>query len=144
MRGEPKCGGRGEMQGLSQWVQLYTGAQIYFRDLTSYFTYDIIAMLPPFSPKEGDIGFSRFQANESLRRTGLHLSLSAKSSFYLSACEISRSCRTASNAERQKLDFAERCRNANRFFVDSHWLEICKNPSMGPNGGVRCYGLNSV
>jgi hypothetical protein len=28
--------------------------------------------------------------------------------------------------------------NANRFFRDSHWLEIWKNPlcpSMGPNGG---------
>jgi hypothetical protein len=28
--------------------------------------------------------------------------------------------------------------NANRFFQDSHWLEIWKNdlcPSMGPNGG---------
>jgi hypothetical protein len=28
--------------------------------------------------------------------------------------------------------------NANRFFKDSHWLEIWKNilcPSMGPNGG---------
>ncbi len=28
--------------------------------------------------------------------------------------------------------------NANRFFWDSHWLEIWKNhlrPSMGPNGG---------
>jgi hypothetical protein len=46
-----------------------------------------------------------------------------------------------SNAERQKLEFAERCRNANRFFLDSHWLEIWENPSMGPNGGVRCYGL---
>ncbi len=38
--------------------------------------------------------FSRFPANESLRRTGLHLSLSA--SFYLPAFEISRSCRTVS------------------------------------------------
>jgi len=35
-------------------------------------------------------------ANESLRRTGLPLSLLAKSSFYLPAFEISRSCRTAS------------------------------------------------
>jgi len=41
-------------------------------------------------------GFSRFPANESLRRTGLHLSLLAKSSFYLTAFEIFRSCRTAS------------------------------------------------
>ncbi len=32
----------------------------------------------------------------SIRKTGLHLSLSAKSSFYLPAFEISRSCRTAS------------------------------------------------
>ncbi len=34
--------------------------------------------------------FSRFPANESLRKTGFHLSLSAKSSFYLPAFEISR------------------------------------------------------
>jgi hypothetical protein len=29
--------------------------------------------------------------------------------------------------------------NANRFFLDSHWLKILSNhlfPSMGPNGGI--------
>ncbi len=36
MRGE----GRGELLGLSQFVQLYTGAQINFGDLTPYLTYD--------------------------------------------------------------------------------------------------------
>jgi hypothetical protein len=33
--------------------------------------------------------------------------------------------------------------NANRFFSDSHWLEIWKNhfcPSMGPNGGSVAMG----
>ncbi len=39
---EPKCGGRGELRGISQWVQLYTGAQINF-DLTPYLTYEQIA-----------------------------------------------------------------------------------------------------
>jgi hypothetical protein len=34
-------------------------------------------------PKRDISGFSRFPANESLGRTGLHLSLSAKCSFYL-------------------------------------------------------------
>jgi hypothetical protein len=37
--------------------------------------------------------------------------------------------------------------NANRFFRDSHWLEIWKNhfcPSMGPNGGGRGYGLRTL
>jgi hypothetical protein len=34
-------------------------------------------------------GLFRFPANESLRRTGLHLSLSAKTSFYLPAFVIS-------------------------------------------------------
>ncbi len=38
--------------------------------------------------------------------------------------------------------------NANRFFQDSHWLEIQSNhlcPSMGPNGGsVAIYGLCSL
>ncbi len=37
---EPKCGGGGEWRGLGQWVQLYTGAQINFGDLTPYSTYD--------------------------------------------------------------------------------------------------------
>ncbi len=37
----PKCGGRGGggLQGLSQWAQLYTGAQMNFGDLTPYLTY---------------------------------------------------------------------------------------------------------
>ncbi len=39
--------------------------------------------------------------------------------------------------------------NANRFFWDSHWLEIWSNhfyPSMGPNGGsvLRGYGLRET
>ncbi len=36
----PICSGGGELWGLSQWAQLYTGAQINFRDLTRYLTYD--------------------------------------------------------------------------------------------------------
>ncbi len=37
---EPKCGGEtGWLWGLSQRVQLYTGAQINFGDLTPYLTY---------------------------------------------------------------------------------------------------------
>ncbi len=36
----PNAGGGGEVRGLSQWVQLYTGAQINFGDLTQYLTYD--------------------------------------------------------------------------------------------------------
>jgi hypothetical protein len=43
-----------------------------------------IARLTPFGRDK------RFPENESLRRTGLHLSLSEKSSFYLPAFEISR------------------------------------------------------
>ncbi len=37
---EPKCGGRGELRGISQWVQQYTGVEINFGDLTPYLTYD--------------------------------------------------------------------------------------------------------
>jgi hypothetical protein len=55
-----------------------------------------IATIPPFGPIANISGFSRFPANESLRKIGFHFSLSAKSSFYLSAFEISRSSRTAS------------------------------------------------
>jgi hypothetical protein len=36
---EPKCGGSGELRGLSQRVQLYTGAQINTGDLSPYLTY---------------------------------------------------------------------------------------------------------
>ncbi len=39
---EPKCG-RGEMRGFSQWVRLYTGAQINFGNLIPYLTYEINA-----------------------------------------------------------------------------------------------------
>ncbi len=35
----PNAGGGGELWGLSQWVQLYTGSQINFGDLTPYLTY---------------------------------------------------------------------------------------------------------
>ncbi len=49
-------------------------------------SFESMATLPPFDPIEGHKWFfSRFPA-----------SLSAKSSFYLPAFEISRSCRTAS------------------------------------------------
>jgi hypothetical protein len=34
---EPKCGGGRELRSVSQWVQVYTGAQINFEDLTPYF-----------------------------------------------------------------------------------------------------------
>jgi hypothetical protein len=37
---EPKCGGRGELRGLSQCVRLYKGAQMNFGDLIPYLTYD--------------------------------------------------------------------------------------------------------
>ncbi len=35
----PNAWGGGQLRGLSQWVQLYTGAQINFGDLTPYLTY---------------------------------------------------------------------------------------------------------
>ncbi len=43
----PNAGGGGELRGLSQWVQLDRGAQINFRDLTPYLTYDVTTL-----PKE--------------------------------------------------------------------------------------------
>jgi hypothetical protein len=48
------------------------------------------------SPGEGHKWFDQISANESPIRIGLYSSLSAKSSFYLPAFEISRSCPTAS------------------------------------------------
>ncbi len=53
---------------------------------------EFVATLPPFSPIEGQKCLTRFPANESPRRTGLHWYISAKSGFYLPAFEISRSC----------------------------------------------------
>ncbi len=59
-----------------------------------------ITTLPPFGPIEGPKFFLPDFKNESLRRTGLNLNLSEKSSFYLPAFEISRSFRnTASELE---------------------------------------------
>ncbi len=54
------------------------------------------ATFPPFGTIGGHKWFSRFPANESLRRTGTHWYLSAKLGFYLPVSEISLSCRTAS------------------------------------------------
>ncbi len=66
-----------------------------FMLLHKYYKTESIATLPTFGPQEGQKWF--FQISRSLRKTGLHESLSAKSSFYLPAFEISRSCRTASS-----------------------------------------------
>jgi hypothetical protein len=38
----PNAGGGEELRGLSQWVQLYTEAQINFGDLTPYLIYGSI------------------------------------------------------------------------------------------------------
>jgi hypothetical protein len=51
-----------------------------------------MSTLPPFGPIEGQKWFFQFSSHQSLRLTGLHLSISAKSSAF----EISHSCRTAS------------------------------------------------
>ncbi len=48
-------------------------------------------------PLRDKSGLTRYPANESPGRTGLHCSISAKTSFYLPAFEISRSCRTSSD-----------------------------------------------
>jgi len=52
-------------------------------------------MLPPFGPIEEHKWFFPDPSSKGLRKTGLQLPLSAKSSFYLPAFQISRSCRTA-------------------------------------------------
>jgi len=44
----PNAGGGVEFRGLGQWVQLYKGAQINFRDLTPYLTYDSTANIFDF------------------------------------------------------------------------------------------------
>ena len=69
------------------WICLYSAALCT----------ESVATLPPFGPKRDKSGLTRYPANESPRRTGLHWSISAKTSFYLPAFEISRSCRTASD-----------------------------------------------
>ncbi len=60
------------------------------------FDHRVHSHAPSIRPIEEPKWFFRFPANESLRKTGLHWSISAKSSFYLPAFEISRSCHTAS------------------------------------------------
>jgi hypothetical protein len=74
------------------------GCRLYLSAQPTVQSPQSITTLPPFGPIEGHQWLSRFLAQESLRRTGLHLSLSAKAGFYLPAFEIPRSCRTASEA----------------------------------------------
>jgi hypothetical protein len=66
----PNAGGGGKLRGLSQWVQLYTGAQINFADLTPYLTYgcrvsergwNLQGRLPGFS----EAGTGEFQHQRS-------------------------------------------------------------------------------
>jgi hypothetical protein len=105
---------------------LYRSGDLKCREVKT----EYIAMLPPFSPIEGCKWFFQFPANESLRRTGLHLLFLGKIQFLPPCFEIFHSCCTASILWKEI--------NSNQFFWDSHWLEIWKNrlcPSMGPNGG---------
>jgi hypothetical protein len=90
-------GGRSQFRGRDkQCGTLWIYVVMYFVVPFWLCLNESIATFPPFGLIEGHKWFSRFPANESFRRTGLHLSLSAKSSFYLSAFEISHSWRTAS------------------------------------------------
>ncbi len=104
------------MKFTSTWCRI--GDKIvYTKRISHFYTLVFLALLSPIrvhshAPSiRSHSGFSRFPASESLGRTGLHLSLSKKSSSYLPAFEISLSCRTASiisDAGWSKLDFAER------------------------------------
>jgi hypothetical protein len=92
-----------------------------------------IATLPPFGPIEGHKWFFKISSQcESLRRTGLH---------FTSFGKIQR--RHDMNGRFQMQEgknwILPKQMNANRFFWDSHWLEIWSNhlfPSMGPNGEI--------
>ncbi len=57
-----------------------------------------------FGPIEGQKWFFQISSQESLRRTGLHWTLSAISNFYSLAFEISRSCRSGTASGRQFKD----------------------------------------
>ncbi len=61
MRGGRAGGGR-ELRVLSQWVQLYTGAQIKFWDLTTYLTYDFSL---PSIPDDFSFIFEKFPVSET-------------------------------------------------------------------------------
>jgi hypothetical protein len=69
---------------LNSFVQILYPS-IYFSFMYFFFLQltESIDTLPPFGPigRHTVSGFSRFPANESLTRTGLHLSLWAKSAF---------------------------------------------------------------
>ncbi len=51
----PNAGGVGELRGLSQREQLYTGAQINFGDLTSYLTFGIQVLYLPYVFRYSDV-----------------------------------------------------------------------------------------
>ncbi len=74
--------------------------QVYsiFSIMQSLCTPEAVVTLPPFGPIEGQKWFFQISSQWESQRTGLHLSLSAKSSFYLPAFDISCSCRTTSAA----------------------------------------------
>ncbi len=55
----PNAGGGGKLQGLSQWVQLYAGAQINFEDLTPFLTYGPPLPMPSSLPHRGDVNLLR-------------------------------------------------------------------------------------
>ncbi len=75
-----------------------------------------------------------FQPMRVRRRTGLHSSISAKSSFYLPAFEISYRL-GRSQMQGGKNWILPKEINPNRFFWESHWLEIAmENPLMSLYG----------
>ncbi len=71
-------------------------------------------------PQRDKSGLTRFPANESPRRTGFRSSLSAKTSFYLPAFEISRSCpppmSTIPKRKRKRSDIEANYRNKTKTF----------------------------
>ncbi len=84
--------GQGLQAGESLWIKNQDLVNSIPESLKEF---ESIATLPSFGPIEGKKWFDQI-SSQSLRRTGLHSSVSEKSSFYLLAFESFRSCRTAS------------------------------------------------
>ncbi len=97
-------------------------------------------------------GLRRFPANESLRRTGLHLSLSAKSSFYLAACRTASDPHESQNSGALKAHSRameglrcsyggkEVCRHywTSSYHFDEEEISFLKKPRLWKSNTVLC------
>ncbi len=78
------------------WIYWCEERGLFTQPVCELFSCTIFLSVPPFGPIEGQKWFFQISSQWESQKNQLHLLISAKSSFYLPAFEIFRSCRTAS------------------------------------------------